>query len=286
MPSLPSHLPATAGIGFKTLHFDAMRTDPGPVRWIEVHAENYLDQGGRGLAQLEALRRDFAVSLHGVGLSLGGAAPPDRAHLARLRALIDRIEPASFSEHLAWSRHDGAFFNDLLPLPLTGALLARVVEHVEIVQEALGRTILLENPSSYLVFTASEMGEPAFLDEVARRSGCGLLLDVNNVHVSAANLGFSATDYLDAFPMPAVGEIHVAGHDEEEEEDGRTLLIDTHASAVAEPVWDLLSRVLARTGPLPVLIERDSNLPDWPVLRAEAGIAARLIAAAARGVAA
>ncbi|WP_371054568.1 DUF692 family multinuclear iron-containing protein [Rhodosalinus sp. K401] len=267
-------LPARVGVGFKAKHFAGLTAEPGPVGWIEIHAENYMGAGGRPRAQLAALAERFPVSVHGVGLSIGGQAPLDRDHLARLKTLCDRIAPASFSEHLAWSTHDGAFLNDLLPLPYTRATLARVSRHIDEVQEALGRRMLLENPSSYLAFAESEMSETEFLSEIARRTGCGLLLDVNNVFVSATNLGHSPQDYVDDFPVAHVGEIHLGGHDEDADEAGAPLLIDSHGREVADPVWALLDRVLDRAGPRPLLVEWDTDVPDWPVLRAEAGRAA------------
>lgn len=271
-------LPARPGVGYKPQHFAALMEDPGAVRWLEIHAENYMGDGGRPLAQLRALAERFPVSVHGVGLSIGGEGRLDPDHLARLAHLADWLAPASFSEHLAWSTHDGAFLNDLLPLPYTDATLSRVCDHVDAVQEALGRQMLLENPSSYLAFAESTWDEPAFLREIARRTGCGLLLDVNNVFVSAVNLGLSAPDYIDAFALDAVGEIHLGGHDTDSDDHGAPLLIDSHGRAVADPVWALLDRVLARGGPRPVLIEWDTDVPDWPVLEAEAARAAAALA--------
>jgi len=278
--SPPPALPPCPGVGYKPPHFDALMADPGPVAWVEVHAENYLGGGGRPLAQLDALRERFALSIHGVGLSIGGEAPLDRDHLGRLRRLCERVVPASFSEHLAWSTHDGGFLNDLLPLPYTAATLARVARHIDEVQEALGRRMLLENPSSYLAFAESTWSETDFLAEIARRTGCGLLLDVNNVFVSATNLAISPEAYIDAFPMANVAEIHLGGHDEQQDDHGAPLLIDTHDRDVAAPVWALLDRALARNGPQPVLIEWDSSLPDWPVLRSEAARAGAALAMA------
>lgn len=267
-------LPNASGVGYKPQHFQSLLNDPGPVRWIEVHAENYMGDGGRPLAQLAALDEHFALSVHGVGLSIGGEMPLDRAHLARLRALLDRTNPASFSEHLAWSTHDTAFFNDLLPLPYTDATLARVADHINEVQDTLGRKMLLENPSSYLVFAESTLSETEFLAELIHRTSCGLLLDVNNVFVSSTNLGLSAQTYIDAFPLDAVGEIHVGGHDEDTDDHGAPLLIDSHGKPVVDPVWALLAYTLERTGPRPVLVEWDNDVPDWPILRDEATRAA------------
>ncbi|MGV6847035.1 MAG: MNIO family bufferin maturase [Marinibacterium sp.] len=270
----PTQLPAAPGVGYKPQHFDAVMADPGRVRWLEIHAENYMGDGGRPIAQLRALSDRFALSVHGVGLSIGGEAPLDTEHLERLKHLVGWLNPASFSEHLAWSTHDGAFLNDLLPLPYTAATLTRVGNHIDQVQNALGRQMLLENPSSYLAFAESTWSEPDFLAELVRRTGCGLLLDVNNVFVSATNLGFSPQGYIDAFPVAHVGELHLGGHDEDADDHGAPLLIDSHGRAVADPVWALLEYTLTRTGPKPVLIEWDTDVPDWPVLKAEAGRAA------------
>ncbi|MBF9035547.1 DUF692 family protein [Rhodobacterales bacterium HKCCE2091] len=270
-------LPRAAGIGYKHAHFTALTADTGPIRWIEIHAENYMGEGGRPRAQLRALSERFAVSVHGVGLSIGGERPLDRDHLARLRTLCDWLQPASFSEHLAWSTHDTGYLNDLLPLPYTETTLSRVARHIDEVQDALGRRMLLENPSTYLAFAETGMAETEFLSEIARRTGCGLLLDVNNVFVSATNQGYSPEGYIDAFPLDAVGEIHLGGHTEDEDGTGRTLLIDTHDCAVVDPVWALYAHTIARGGPRPTLIEWDSELPEFPVLRAEAARAAAIL---------
>ena len=208
-------LPPAPGVGYKPQHFQDILDAPGAVAWLEIHAENYMGAGGRPLAQLRHLAELFPISVHGVGLSIGGEGRLDPDHLARLRRLCDWLAPASFSEHLAWSTHESAFLNDLLPLPYTDATLTRVADHIDEVQEALARPMLLENPSSYLAFSESTWSEPDFLREIARRTGCGLLLDVNNVFVSATNLGFSPQGYIDAFPLHLVGEIHLAGHDTE-----------------------------------------------------------------------
>lgn len=273
----PSALPKLPGVGYKPQHFADLRADPGQVAWLEVHAENYMGDGGRPLAQLRALREAFAFSVHGVGLSIGGEGPLDRGHLARLKHLVGWLDPASFSEHLAWSSHGDTFLNDLLPLPYTNATLTRVADHIDQVQETLGRPMLLENPSSYLAFSSSTWSEPEFLAELARRTGCGMLLDVNNVFVSATNLGFSPQEYIDAFPLRTVGEVHLGGHDVDSDDHGAPLLIDSHGREVADPVWALLDYTLARLGPAPLLIEWDTDVPDWPVLRAEADRAARAL---------
>ncbi|MFN3282536.1 MAG: DUF692 domain-containing protein [Tabrizicola sp.] len=270
-------LPAMPGVGYKPQHFAAILADPGSVGWLEVHAENYMGEGGRPLAQLRYLAERFPISVHGVGLSIGGEMPLDRDHLARLRQLCDWLNPASFSEHLAWSTHDGAYLNDLLPLPYTAATLGRVCDHVDQVQEALGRRMLLENPSTYLAFAETTMDEVDFLTEIARRTGCGLLLDVNNVHVSGTNQNRDPAAYLDAFPLHLVGEIHLGGHAADRDDQGRLLLIDSHGAEVADPVWSLFARVIRRAGAIPTLIEWDNDVPDWPVLRAEAARAARIL---------
>jgi uncharacterized protein len=262
-------LPLSAGLGFKPEHFDAIQSGPSRLGFFEVHAENYMGQGGMPHRHLTALRRDYAISLHGVGLSIGGADPLDLDHLARLKGLCDRYQPDSFSEHLAWSSHGGAFFNDLLPLPYTDETLASVCRHVNQVQDTLGRKLLLENPSTYIDFELSTIPETTFLAEIARRTGCGLLLDINNVFVSAANHKSDALAYLAAFPLNAVAEIHLGGHTVEDLPSG-PFLIDSHGAAIVDPVWALFSTVLKRTGPLPTLIEWDNDVPEWDVLLAEA----------------
>ncbi|MEO1152876.1 MAG: DUF692 domain-containing protein [Pseudomonadota bacterium] len=273
-------LPIGTGVGYKTQHFDALIADPGPVTWLEVHAENYMGAGGRPLAQLRHLSERFAISVHGVGLSIGGEGRLDSEHLARLKHLVGWLKPASFSEHLAWSTHDSGFLNDLLPLPYTAATVARVSDHIDEVQEVLGRRMLLENPSTYLAFDETDMAETDFLAEITRRTGCGLLLDVNNVFVSATNQQTDALSYLDAFPLDAVGELHLGGHDEDADETGAPLLIDSHDRAVVDPVWALYAHVISRGGPRPTLIEWDSDLPEWPVLRAEAERASEVLTGA------
>ena len=233
-------LPTAPGVGYKPQHFTNLIDSPGQVAWIEIHAENYMGDGGRPHAQLRALQERFALSVHGVGLSIGGQQPLDKAHLDRLRDLVARTNPASFSEHLAWSTHGAEFMNDLLPLPYTNTTLAHVSAHIEQVQDTLGRQMLLENPSSYLAFEESSWSETDFLAELVKRTGCGLLLDVNNVFISATNLGYSPQGYVDAYPLHAVGEIHVGGHDEDTDDTGALLLIDSHAKPVVDPVWELL----------------------------------------------
>ncbi|NDR56364.1 MNIO family bufferin maturase [Aliiruegeria sabulilitoris] len=271
-------LPLAPGIGYKPQHFTEIQQDPGPVRWLEVHAENYMGDGGRPIAQLRHLAERFPISVHGVGLSIGGEAPLDADHLARLRHLVDWLNPASFSEHLAWSSHETAFLNDLLPLPYTQATLTRVADHIDQLQEALGRQMLLENPSTYLAFAESEMEETDFLREIAQRTGCGLLLDINNVFVSCTNQKLDPRAYIADFPLDFVGEVHLGGHDEQEDEHGAPLLIDSHGAEVVDPVWTLYAETIAAMGPRPSLIEWDTDVPDWPVLAAEAERAAGILA--------
>ena len=270
-------LPPTPGIGYKSVHFDDLMATPGAVTWIEVHAENYMGDGGRPIAQLRALADRFPVSVHGVGLSIGGDHPLDRDHLARLKRLCGWLDPASFSEHLAWSTHDMGYFNDLLPLPYTTATLTRVAAHIDQVQDTLGRRMLLENPSTYLDFAEAQMEETDFLAELARRTGCGLLLDVNNVFVSVTNQGREARAYIDAYPLDAVGEIHLGGHDAQTDDHGHPLLIDSHAAPVVDPVWDLYADTIARGGARPTLIEWDADVPDFATLEQEAARAATIL---------
>jgi uncharacterized protein (UPF0276 family) len=268
-------IPAQAGIGLRHPHLREILETRPPLAWLEVHSENYM-AGGAPLHHLESLRSDYPLSLHGVGLSLGSAGPIDAAHLGRLRGLADRMEPGLVSEHLSWSVVDGTYLNDLLPLPYTEEALGIVVAHVDETQAALGRTILIENPSTYLRFAHSTIPEWEFLAELARRSGCGILLDVNNVYVSACNHGFDAAAYVDAVPAAAVGEIHLAGH-AVRHVDGHDLRIDDHGSAVARPVWELYAQAVNRLGPVPTLIEWDSNIPALDVLAGEAAQAQRVL---------
>ncbi len=257
-----------AGAGLKPEHQQHILDTRPDVGWFEVHAENYMGAGGPPHYFLERIRALYPVSLHGVGLSIGSAGGMTPGHLARLKTVAERYQPFVISEHLAWSTHDGVFLNDLLPLPYTEATLALVVRHVEETQAALGRRILIENPSTYLRFEGEEMEETEFLRALARRSGCGLLLDVNNVVVSAVNRGFDPQAYLDAFPVEHVGEIHLAGHAVLDDGEG-PLLIDTHDRAVSREVWDLYRRLIARRGPIPALVEWDTDVPAWPILEAE-----------------
>jgi uncharacterized protein (UPF0276 family) len=265
-----SAVPSRAGVGLKPQHYrEVLETGPD-IGWFEVHPENYMGAGGAPHHYLERIRERYPLSLHGVGLSIGGAEPLDKGHLARLKALTERYEPGLFSEHLAWSTHEGAYLPDLLPLPYTQETLAHVAAHVDEAQNALGRRMLVENPSTYLRFADSDMSETEFLAGLVKRTGCGLLLDVNNVYVSAANHGYDPTAYIDAFPVEHVGEIHLAGYAEIEDDAGERLLIDAHDRSVQDAVWKLYVRAIARSGPVPTLIEWDSDIPEWPVLFAQA----------------
>ncbi len=268
--------PPTAGLGFKAQHFEPALADPAAGLWFEVHAENYMVAGGPRLAMLEALRQERPLSLHGVGLSLAADADPDADHLARLKRLADRFEPFAVSEHLAWSAWGGAYHGDLLPFPRSAAALARLIRNVDIVQDTLGRRILIENPALYAPLDGHDMDEAGFLTELVRHTGCGLLADINNAFVSARNLGLDALAYLDSLPAEAVGEIHLAGHGPDPEQ-GEALLIDTHGAPVAEPVWDLYQRLVARIGPRPTLIERDQDIPPFAELMAERDRAAAIL---------
>jgi len=270
------------GVGLKPVHMADLRADPGPVSWVEVHAENAMQAGGPRRHALEAVRRDHPLSVHGVGLSLGGAEGLDRSHLARLRRVVDRYQPALVSEHLAWCGTRGAYLNDLLPLPYTDEALDLVCRHVDQTQEALGRSILVENPSRYLAFVDADYDEPGFLRALVTRTGCGLLLDVNNIVVSAHNLGFDPRAYLDGLPLEAVGEIHVAGH-AVRHVDGVEIRIDDHGSPAPDEVVALYTETLRRAGPRPTLLERDTNVPPWAALAAEAGRLGAILTAAASG---
>jgi uncharacterized protein (UPF0276 family) len=270
-PALP--VAGLAGTSFKHEHLNAILAESPQAGFFEVHAENYMGAGGPPHRALDRVRRDHPVSLHGVCMSIGGPQPLDQAHLARFRALVERYEPALVSEHLAWSTHETTYFNDLLPLPYTRATLARVCEHIDEVQEATGGRILIENPSTYVAFASSTMSETDFIRAIARRTGCGLLLDVNNVFVSATNHGYAALDYLSDFPVDAVAEIHLAGHTQQSDDEGELLLIDSHDKPVSDAVWKLYEIVISRCGPVPTLIEWDSDIPAWPILRAEAAAA-------------
>jgi len=274
-------LPHRVGLGLKPEHFTHIHEHQPDVGFFEVHAENYLVAGGPMLHHLTRIRENYALSLHGVGLSMGGEEPLDTVHLEAVACLVDRYQPAVFSEHLAWSSHGGVFFNDLLPLPYNLPTLHRVCAHIDQVQNRLGRTLLLENPSTYVEFNSSTWSEGDFLREVIHRTGCGLLLDVNNVYVSATNHGRDPRRCLCELPCHAAGEIHLAGYAEDLDGAGDRLLIDTHGAPVAEAVWSLYDTALAITGPLPTLIERDNHLPAFEVLRQEARLAEKHLSAIA-----
>tara|TARA_R110002020_G_scaffold64925_12_gene171880 strand:- start:154 stop:1074 length:921 start_codon:yes stop_codon:yes gene_type:complete len=270
-PSAP--LPPRAGAGLKPEHVDQILSDECKIGFLEVHAENYMGDGGPPHRALTAIRREFPLSVHGVGLSIGSETGIDPAHLERLARVVERYEPAMVSEHLAWSSHDAGYFNDLLPVPYNAETLDRVVSHVGRIQDRLKRHILIENPSTYVAFEETTMSEADFIREIATRSGCGLLLDVNNVFVSATNHGWKPLQYLRHFPLELVEEIHLAGHAEDTDDEGERLLIDAHDRPVADAVWKLYEIVISQTGALPTLIEWDNDVPDWPVLRREARLA-------------
>jgi len=272
-------IPARAGIGLKASHYREILESSPDLGWFEVHPENYMGPGGAPNRYLEAIRQRYPLSLHGVGLSLGSSEALKRDHLAKLRALVRRYEPGLVSEHLAWSSLGSTHFNDLLPVPLTRETLDCVCEHVSQTQDFLKRRILIENPSGYLSFRHSEIPEPEFLAQVAERTGCGLLLDVNNAYVSACNLGFDAAAYLDAVPARHVGEIHLAGHTVIAE-DGHELRIDDHGARVATAVWAQYERVVKRIGPRPTLIEWDTRIPPLSTLLQEAELADGVLASA------
>jgi len=277
-----SLFPACAGVCFKPAHLRDILAAPQPVGFFEIHAENYMGAGGAPHAQLSALRERYALSVHGVGLSIGSMRPLDQGHLARLKKLCDRYAPESFSEHLAWSSRGDIYLNDLLPLPYTRQTLARVIEHVDEVQTVLGRQLLLENPATYIRFVESTIPEVEFLTEISRRTGCGLLLDINNVFVSARNHATEPLPYLDSFPLVRVKEIHLGGHHEEADDAGAALLIDAHGSPISAEVWALYAHVIARTVAIATLIEWDNDVPDWPTLRAEAATAHGVLSEASR----
>jgi uncharacterized protein (UPF0276 family) len=279
-----SPLPQRAGVGLKPQHVDDILKNDADIGFFEIHAENYMGAGGIPHAQLRAIREKYPVSLHGVGMSIGGTDAIDPGHLARFKALVDYYQPAMVSEHLAWSTHDDVFYNDLLPVPYTNETLTRVVEHIDQVQTTIKRPILIENPSTYLTFDESTWVEFEFMSELARRSGCGLLFDVNNVFVSATNHGYSPENYIDSYPLHKVEQIHLAGHANDTDDDGAALLIDAHDREVCNDVWTLYERTLSITGPLPSLIEWDNDVPTWAVLAEEAEKAELLLAAISRKV--
>jgi uncharacterized protein (UPF0276 family) len=276
-----SPIPTKAGIGLRFQHHQAVVDTRPDIAWMEVHTENYMG-GGTPLRYLDAIRRDFPISLHGVGLSLGSVEGLDLAHLERVRRVAERIEPGLMSEHVAWSVVAGNYLADLLPLPMTEEALDVVCRHVDQTQSCLKRRILVENPSSYLTFAHSTIAEWEFIAAVAERTGCGILCDVNNIYVSAHNHGWNASTYLAALPPAAIGEIHLAGHAVRPLADGSTVRIDDHGSRVIEPVWALYEQALDRFGPVPTLIEWDANVPPLDVLLDEAEHAGTLLTAAAK----
>ncbi|MBA3059891.1 MAG: DUF692 domain-containing protein [Gammaproteobacteria bacterium] len=273
-------LPLRAGIGLKSGHFQDVLDSQPDIGFFEVHAENFMVAGGPFHHYLTRIRENYPLSIHGVALSIGADAPLDIAHLNALKLLLDRYQPESFSEHLAWSTHGDTYLNDLLPLPYTDATLQRVCEHIDQTQTHLQRRMLLENPATYVEFAASTMDEATFITEVLRRTGCGLLLDVNNVYVSSVNHHRDAQATIRALPLQQVGEIHLAGFAEQVDGAGDRLLIDSHGSPVATAVWDLYAFTLGLTGPVATLLERDNDVPPIAVLLAEAAIAERLLARA------
>jgi len=263
-------LPALAGLGLKPQHFQTILETRPNLGFFEIHAENYMVDGGPFHYYLSQIRRHYPLSIHGVGLSIGGSGELDEDHLSRLATLISRYEPASFSEHLAWSSHGDIFLNDLLPLPYNPATLRQVCDHIDRVHERLGRRMLLENPATYLELSASTMTETDFLGEIVKRTGCGLLLDLNNVYVSCTNHAYDPKAYIEAFPMSATAQIHLAGFAQDVDASGAPLLIDSHSAPVGTAVWDLYRFTLAATGSLPTLIERDHDIPSFAILLAEA----------------
>jgi uncharacterized protein (UPF0276 family) len=283
MPSPSSspedRIPARGGVGLKAEHYRTIMERLPDVGFFEVHAENYMGEGGPPHRYLSAIRERYPLSLHGVGLSIGADRPLDKDHLRRLSGLIKRCRPGLFSEHLAWSSHDAGFLNDLLPVPYTTETLVRVAEHIDQVQDTLGRQMLLENPSTYVAFAESTYLETDFIAEVVRRTGCGLLLDVNNVYVASINQRWDPIVYIHNYPLFHVQEIHLAGYTREADEKGRPLLIDTHSRPVDEIVWDLFARAIQLTGPVPTLIEWDTNVPEWSTLMQEADRAEAIMAA-------
>jgi uncharacterized protein (UPF0276 family) len=277
-----TRIPTRAGVGLKPEHYRTILETAPDIGFFEVHAENYMGAGGPPHRYLTEIRERYPLSLHGVGLSIGADRPLDHDHLNRLKALIDRYRPGLFSEHLAWSTHGTTYFDDLLPMPYTAESLSRVVSHVDETQDTLGRQMLLENPSTYLAFAESTWSETGFITEIARRTGCGLLLDVNNVHIASTNQQWDPIRYIDDYPLAHVQEIHLGGHTPETDEKGRPLLIDTHDRPVDAIVWDLYEHAIDRIGPVPTLIEWDADVPPWYELRAEAERAEAIMYATGR----
>lgn len=277
-----NQIPAKSGVGLKSKHYEAILESLPDIGWFEVHPENYMGDGGPPHHYLSKIRENYPLSLHGVGLSIGGESALSQDHLARLKNLIERYEPALFSEHLAWSTHDDTFYNDLLPVAYDERTLNRVVAHIQQVQETVGRQMLLENPSTYVAWASSTMSEIDFIKEVQRRSGCGLLFDVNNVYVSCSNHGIDPMSYIKDFPLDKVQEIHLGGHAPDIDDLGKPLLIDAHDREVDEKVWILFERTIEMIGEIPTLVEWDNNVPEWPVLFKEASAAGEILKRAGR----
>lgn len=270
-------IPPRAGAGLKPAHVDDILNDDYRLGFLEVHAENYMGDGGAPHRALTAIRNQFPISVHGVGLSIGSENGLDAIHIDRLKSVVDRYEPGLVSEHLAWSTHDNSYYNDLLPVPYDQPTLDRVCEHIDAVQTALGRKILLENPSTYVQFERSTMNETDFIREIAQRTGCGLLLDINNVFVSATNQKYKPLTYLSEFPLDRIEEIHLAGHAVDSDDEGDPLLIDAHDRPVDDEVWKLYDIVIGQIGPMPTLIEWDNDVPEWRILRREAQLADEIL---------
>jgi uncharacterized protein len=279
----PKTVPNRAGVGLKPEHYRMILETLPDVGFFEVHAENYMGAGGPPHRYLSAIADRYPLSIHGVGLSIGGTQPLDKDHLQRLKKLLARYNPGLFSEHLAWSTHDGSFFHDLLPLPYTAKTLRHVCDHIDEVQSTLGRQMLLENPSTYVQYAESTYSEIDFIREVANRTDCGLLLDVNNVYVASINQHWDPVRYIEEFPLAKVQEIHLAGFCEESDDKGWPLLIDTHDRPVSKTVWTLFKSVIQRVGALPTLIEWDAAVPPWPVLHSEAELAESALASVTQG---
>lgn len=271
-------LPTQTGLGFKSQHFSTIYEQTPTLGFFELHAENYLVEGGIRRRQLDWLAERYPLSFHGVGSSVGGEQPLDKVHLSRLKQLVDTYQPAMFSEHLAWSTHGGVFYNDLLPVPLTRSSLKRVCEHIDQLQQTLGRTVLIENPSTYVRFKQDAMTIGEFMWQMVETSQCGLLMDVNNHWVTCQNHGWDAKGTLSQFPLHAIEEIHLAGFATDTDALGNPVLIDDHGSPVADPVWELYADLIQQIGPAPTLIERDNNLPEFDELLAETQLADRIMA--------
>lgn len=277
--SSEDRIPSRAGVGLKPEHYRTIIDSMPDIGFFEAHAENYMGAGGPPHRYLSAIRERYPLSLHGVGLSIGADRPLDEDHIARLKLLRQRYRPGLFSEHLAWSTHDTGFLNDLLPVPYTSETLQRVVEHIDQVQTALGCQMLLENPSTYIAFAESTYAETDFIAEAARRSGCSLLLDVNNVFVASTNQQWDPVAYIEGYPLARVKEIHLAGNDRQADEAGRPLLIDTHDRPVEDAVWYLYELAVRLIGPVPTLIEWDAEVPPWLTLAGEAERAEAIMSA-------